>query len=49
MGTGCFEIGDASLNFSKTLTDQLGHMLARTLAAVTDAQDSADLVKGEAC
>src|SRR6266852_4506308 len=48
MGASCLEIGDAGLNFSKTLTDQLGHMLTRTLAAVADAQHASDLVKGEA-
>src|SRR5260221_13754769 len=30
MGTSCLEAGDASLNFSKSLVDQLGHVLART-------------------
>src|SRR6266478_88154 len=48
MGTSCLEIRDASLNFSQTLPDQPSHMLARTLAAVTDTKDPSDLVKGEA-
>src|SRR5260370_31754393 len=48
MGTSCLEIGDASLDFIKSLIDELGHVFARTLSAVTDAQDPSDLVKGEA-
>src|SRR5216683_5146485 len=48
MGTSCLEIGDASLNFIKSLIDELGHVLARPLAAIADAQDPSDLVKGEA-
>src|SRR6266851_5920244 len=48
MGTSCLEIGDASLNFIKSLIDELGHVLARPLAAVADTQDPSDLVKGEA-
>src|SRR6266851_8412988 len=48
MRTSCLQVGDASINFSKSLTDQLRHVLARAPAAVADTQDPSDLVKGEA-
>src|SRR6266851_253249 len=48
MRTSCLQVGDASINFSKSLTDQLRHVLARALATVADTQDASDLVKSEA-
>jgi len=47
--TRCLQIRNASFNFREARVDQLGHVLARTFAAVTDTENAPDLVKREAC